>query len=363
MSSCVMKRGNGLSNPKKLKPTTAPSKVIPVEKNILSAKSTFNDEGKRVYDEICKSITTLDKALALNEAVSVDDLKKIVEAIQTDNPEFFWFENYSWVTVNGSQNADSIEFKYNCNNQQKQQKQKLIDEYYGRFSSGLTNNMSDYDKVKYTHDYIIKNTDYLANPDDQNISSVFIDGKSVCAGYSRATQYLLNKIGITNSYVSGEAINRGSHAWNIVIVEGECYYLDVTWDDPTFTGMKDPNFISYNYFCITTKELLKTHEIGENLIQFPKCVATRNNYFVKENLYFTRMDDTDVENLKAIMSESVNNGDSTFVTKYASLALANEALSQFTKIFDSPGTTLNYSIDKENFTLVLFLNGGEDQAG
>ena len=63
------------------------------------------------------------------------------------------------------------------------------------------------------------------------------------------------------------------HAWNIVKIGNESYHVDVTWDN-LYDG--DLHHISYDYFNVTTKDILLDHEPMGNL---PKCDATRLNYF------------------------------------------------------------------------------------
>ena len=72
-------------------------------------------------------------------------------------------------------------------------------------------------------------------PDDQNIYSVFVNQRSVCAGYSKATQYLSGEAGRL-LYLCDRRKQEGnqSHAWNLVLCEGDYYYVDTTWGDPVF---------------------------------------------------------------------------------------------------------------------------------
>ena len=67
---------------------------------------------------------------------------------------------------------------------------------------------------------------------DQNIARVFWKKQAVCAGYARAVQYLLERLGIPCIYVEGNTIGSSEgHAWNIVQIGGQYYYVDATNGD------------------------------------------------------------------------------------------------------------------------------------
>ena len=54
---------------------------------------------------------------------------------------------------------------------------------------------SDYEKSKWVYETLINRVDYVADaPDNQNIISVFLNGQTVCQGYSNAANYLFSKI-------------------------------------------------------------------------------------------------------------------------------------------------------------------------
>ena len=64
--------------------------------------------------------------------------------------------------------------------------------------------------------------------------------------------------------------------WNVVNIDGENYYLDVTWDD-----LNDDFDTVYFYFNVTDEYLSRDHyNINP---QNNNCNSTKYNYFVKEN--------------------------------------------------------------------------------
>ena len=158
--------------------------------------------------------------------------------------------------------------------------------------SGMDPNAGTYDKVKYIYEYIVNTTDYDINAEySQNIYSVLVNKVSVCAGYSRTMQYLLQKCGIECMYVTG-VINETmeAHAWNIVNCDGGYYQVDVTWGDPVFlqqeedTAQPESN-INYDYLCCTDSEIYKTHTVDTEVV-FPACTSMAYNYYILNGMYY-----------------------------------------------------------------------------
>ena len=137
--------------------------------------------------------------------------------------------------------------QYYVDAQEEQDNQRQIDE---RTQEILDNRPSGAEAAAwYLYTYVAEHAEYESGPQDQSMVSFFLDGRTVCAGYSKAYQYLMEKAGIPTTYISGvlnsdEAQTRygtNAHAWNMVEIDGDHYYMDVTSGDVTQYG---PHVIS-----------------------------------------------------------------------------------------------------------------------
>ena len=135
--------------------------------------------------------------------------------------------------------------------------------------------------VAYDYDSLMKNDCFNAH----SIVGAFLDKKAVCEGIAKAFKLLCNEFSIKCIVVLGKADPKGNfdgdsyHAWNLVKIGSESYYVDPTWDNMYDKGLEH---ISYDYFNVTTEDILKDHRPIGNL---PTCTATRLNYFTCTNSF------------------------------------------------------------------------------
>ena len=276
---------------------------------------TLSETEQAVYEEIYAAALDWEGSYVLGTTDS-EVVHRVYNCVIADHPEIFWLEGYTLNTTKRGEKVVSLEFsmKQTMDQETIANWQEVIGSYLRTFSkaaeeSGISQESSDFDIVKFAFDYIVKNTEYKENVENnQNICSVFGSGSSVCQGYSVAMQYLLLYQGIPSITVSGITKDTGtSHAWNMVQLDGSWYYLDVTWGDPSFSEETDigREIVNYSYFCVTEEELSKTHEVSEGL-DLPECTAVKNNYFVHENRYFETWDS---ERFGTLAAESMETGE------------------------------------------------------
>ena len=84
----------------------------------------------------------------------------------------------------------------------------------------------DYDKAYGVCDWVHKNVKYAPSGHDQSGIYAMTEKTAVCAGLARLTCYIGRCVGIDTFYVYGNTDD--DHAWNVVKVDGEWYYIDST---------------------------------------------------------------------------------------------------------------------------------------
>mgnify|MGYP003308141450 CR=1 FL=1 len=253
---------------------------------------------QNLYVEILYALEnyTADMKVSTTDTAMID---KIFQCVLMDHPEIFYTDGYSFVKYTLGEEVQKITFKgtYIYSQEEKKEKEAQIQEAVFNILAGIEADATDYEKVKYVYETIIHQTEYdLEAEDNQNICSVLLNQKSVCQGYAKAIQYLLNKLNISAVLVIGTVETGEGHAWNLVKVNNQYYYLDATWGDASYrVHMNEteeaPQYvpaINYDYFCITTEEISRTHNVGD-WVALPICDSMEANYYVREGAYFTEV--------------------------------------------------------------------------
>ena len=227
--------------------------------------SMLNDKEQHLYRQIYANATTLVERFAPVENVSVSELKDVFAAVYNDHPELFWLDTvYACKYRKNGQCAEiDLQFNYTADNLDKEK--TTFEEKANDIISAAKEKENNYEKEKYVHDTLISKVEYAANAKiNQSAYSALVNGRTVCAGYARAFQYILQKLNIPCYYCTGYAGE--SHAWNIVMLDDSYYNVDTTWDD---TGKG-----TYDYFNKTDADYLGNH-LRQDLSRYlPECNGT-----------------------------------------------------------------------------------------
>ena len=220
----------------------------------------------------------------------------------------------------------------------------------------------------------MEQTEYAEDStDNQNIYSVFVNRRSVCAGYSRAFQYLAGQAGIFSLYVTGTVDQGQSHAWNIVRCDDMYYNVDVTFGDPVFirseemesgTGVSQ-NRTYYDYLCVSDEEFLRTHTPDETLTR-PSCDSNALEYYRMSGRYFEQASS---DEMLTLMQQDIERMDGWSDFKYASDEVYQQAAAFLPQVMDEaanylcsyynlPQTSYQYSQDPESLRISVYWNYG-----
>lgn len=223
-----------------------------------------------MYDSINKiedyvRIVPKDNYLNGDFSKFMDEFKKIVD-IAGAGSYLDSYMVYSY-TQNGKK-AYEIEYKYSKGIEDARKKDDLVNKKVDLvINEIITNGMSEYEKEKAIHDYVVNNTSYdLENTEKDTLPvethtpyGSLINGVAVCDGYASAVKKLMDKIGMECRIVTGEA-GGVAHAWNVAKVDGLWRHLDATWDDPiVFQNGTRVEILLHDYFNKTDSFMMATH--------------------------------------------------------------------------------------------------------
>lgn len=262
----------------------------------------LNGTEKTIYEGLLKAVSEGKQKCSLKNIEKKGHnktIKKVISAFVNDHPEYYWL-NGGGSTQYSDTSGNTIDtfkieltaYAFGDNKKSTTKKMQKIQEKVDSIIADANTYTNVYDKITYVHDYLIQNIEYdhdrlketekaTYSPKNDYIYTVYgalVEGKCVCAGYAKAFQLIMTNMGIPCGYITGKAGEPlDGHSWNIVELDGEYYYVDVTWDD---MDMKEyPKETSHKYFFITTKQLTTTHTIDKSVFNIPKCTSKKYNYY------------------------------------------------------------------------------------
>ena len=253
----------------------------------------LTEEEQRVYRELLKGIRAREKEFYLT--ISDDDsIDRSYHAVLKDHPEIFWVHNREKIYKTTYSDSDYCVFTpgYTYTDSEIDEIQTAMEQSFQEVRALIPEDAGDYEKVRIVYTYVIDHTQYQTGEDDQSIAGVFWKKSAVCAGYAGAVQYLLERLDIPCIYVDGST--KGStegHAWDIVKIGQEYYYVDATnGDQPDFLNgdaaqLEEHKTILYDYLCPFPEEYERTYTPSEELT-VPACTAKDLDFYVLNQGYF-----------------------------------------------------------------------------
>lgn len=273
-----------------------------------ASRSVYEEMLKSAYEIADKPASAgyypLKPVVLKGKKLTEAQLRVVMLAFLNDNPQVFWVAGAYSYQYDGSSMVIQL---YSAVSSDKCA--AMIQTLNGRLSAvlgAMPAGLSELDRELYLSEYLVNRCAYdTAAVTDQTRWKSFsaygalAEGSAVCEGYSRAMQLLSCYAGLSCSLATGTG-NGGSHMWNQIKIDGDWYYLDLTWDD------NNPEV--YNYFNVTDAVLRQTHTLfplasslsasqisgasgtpaGFNLF-LPPCTATAANYYKAEGIHIATL--------------------------------------------------------------------------
>lgn len=225
----------------------------------------LDGEQQALYRQIYANALKLTESFAPVVNLDVNRVTDAFEAVYNDHPELFWLETgYSCKYLrNGT--CVELTLQYHPVADNLEEAQKAFSDAAQLILDGAQGLATDGEKEKAVHDALVQGAEYDESASmSQSAYSALVGGRSVCAGYARAFQYLMMELGVPCYYCTG--YSGENHAWDIIRLDGGYYNVDVTWDDT------DPS--TYDYYNKTDAEYAGTHMRKGLSVNLPACNGT-----------------------------------------------------------------------------------------
>lgn len=220
---------------------------------------------RELYKQIYANAFSLNARFKPCQKIYSTQIGRVMEAVFNDHPVLFWVDTAYGCKYDPDGKCVEITLQFNNLSQKLEQAQTTFEEKAEDIISGARALTSNYEKEKYVHDKLMSKVTYNKDAaNNQSAYSALVNGQTVCAGYARAYQYLMQQLGIPCYYCTG--YSGADHAWNIVKLHGDYYNVDVTWDDTT------PH--TYNYFNRSDADLASTHVRKGLSVNLPACTGS-----------------------------------------------------------------------------------------
>jgi len=286
---------------------------------------TLGAEEKTAYDDILARLPGFPESVKI-KSLDSEALGRVFQALVLDQPMLFQISttHYKTRTLGGLVTAFLPEY-----NMDQAQYAAQCEELAGACETfAVPEGGSEFDCELALHDQLVRLCAYSEEFEQAKKSTAYgaiVEGSAACEGYARAMQLLMDMQGIPCYIVTGEASNlagfTGGHAWNKVMLGGEWYHLDATWNDPV---TEDGGHVtSHAYFNITDAEIGQTHEVsdGKN-----PCTAVEANYYVRKGLAFSSLDRAAEDTLSRALRDAMRDGNNAAELRFTSDNAMDEGL-------------------------------------
>ncbi|MBQ7990049.1 MAG: hypothetical protein IJ251_03235 [Oscillospiraceae bacterium] len=296
----------------------------------------FDKRMQDAYDGVTDTVSHMEKTSVIPLTVSTEDYYKVLNIVRCEQLGFFFLEDRTIGEYNTSAQSFEMDFTYRYSMTEVNAMLSRVEEEGKKILELTDASMTDYDKLKIFHDYLVRNVE---SGDDENSDSIYgalVEKHALCEGYAKAFSYLCNLAGIENMIVTG--FTDIDHMWNMVKVDGNWYHVDVGWDRPAEALLeKCPDMVLYQYFLATDEVRSRHCQISKSMGEPPSADSTDLNYFLREGCY--------ADTYKGVLSvienkcrSCIDSGSDHFMIKLDSEELYDATLINLT-FTDDDGTT------------------------
>ena len=226
--------------------------------------------------------------------ISEETLGEIYPQVVNENPELFFVQGGCVYQMMGGIVSNVLpdylwgeEVVNELTGEQKsqiRQKQTALEQVVNGILAQVDPDWSDLETALFLHDYLATHAQYDETLQIRDAYTILVEGTGVCQAYTLAYRLLLNRVNITSGTVTSTSLN---HIWNILLIDGNWYHVDVTWDDPTEDRIGQSQHV---YFCLSEDKLKATNNGAHTAPDFKYSLNVKTDDKTFDNYYWANVD-------------------------------------------------------------------------
>lgn len=300
------------------------------------------------YDSVVNTIMNFETSAHMPLTISETDYVKVLETVRCEQLMLFYLADRTLGDFDSFTHSYTINFSYKfsvdeVNDMLRETEQAAMD-----IISQLDEDMSDYEKLKFFHDYLVLNVESAV--EGEYVDSVYgalVNKKALCEGYAKAFSYLCNLSGIENMIVTG--YTGVDHMWNMVKLNGSWYHIDIGWDQPAEAlKAQYPDLILYQYFLVNDDVIQNNRSINNYLCSPPGAEAETMNYFIHEGRYAVNYDEA-LDIIENSCRSCIDTGEKYFMLKFDSSNLCLQTISDLIRPDGNGISDIDRIVERLNF--------------
>ena len=300
------------------------------------------------YDSVVSTIMNFEPSAHMPLTISETDYVKVLETVRCEQLMLFYLKDRTLGDFDNFTHSYTIDFTYKFTVDEVNDMLKETELAAQDIISQLDDNMSDYEKLKFLHDYLVLNVE--SSVDGEYVDSIYgalIEKKALCEGYAKAFSYLCNLCGIENMIVTG--YTGVDHMWNMVKLNGSWYHIDIGWDQPSEAlKAQYPDLILYQYFLVDDAVIQNNRSINNYLCAPPDAEAETMNYFVYEGKYASDYKEA-LEIIENSCRSCIDTGEKYFMLKFDSSNLCLQTISDLIRPDGNGVSDIDRIVERLNF--------------
>lgn len=251
--------------------------------------SNLSPKSRNVIFSMYDSLMAFEESCVLTESVTADELRDLLLILKYECPELMQVDPSAKVKFMQNANSGTVEkiqWDYLMTQQEYEQQVRACQSVVDALVASV-NGMGDWEKEKIAFDFVANSCYYsMEAPNAGNAYGVFVDKKAKCDGISAAMKWILEDMGLPCFTLFGDSADGSvGHAWNVALINGKYYDLDVT-ADVRVEGKKRP--ILYQAFNTSDTWVRGQYTLDKAFSAFESIPGTADmsgSYYVEKGWY------------------------------------------------------------------------------